>query len=558
MKALILANTNEYHFVDGNCIPTCFLQLHGGLTIMQRIFSLLSVSGFSPEDIAVCFGTGAAWDSNAVVKEINNIKVKKIFTPSNSLNKEIFDDDFFRDEDLLIINGTNVIDLAIITRLLRYKEKNVIVIKEMLSPDDAKKIITINDDIVSSIDDTESATYPWFGYAGICKLSKDFVSELKKRLVIPLSFLDAISLTLDSQVLKSVNYDDLGYGIIRKGQSNELIGGSYSKLNYRLVVRKEAECAGRAKLINEIDWLLKIPQELKPYFSTVLEYDIESPKVYYNVPYYGSRNLREYIFAGNFNVDDTVNFLDKLLHWMFNNVYCRKISVAPENWTLEKHVNRVLDRLVECCEKSEPLKSLIEAPSLVINGKKYKNVKELYEKIKSLPNFLRRVNPTDLVMIHGDLHFQNILLSNETDTGFILVDPRGEHKGSDIYYDMGKLFHSMHGKYDFIHSDQFRLNVDYVNGIPHAEYSFTNEYMVKEYDKIYGRFLDCMSKYEYFKNDPNWMMKCLWAEASHFCSVMTFHIEKSSTPDRVMLLYLTGVVLINEFYDKYIYNKDWN
>lgn len=47
-------------------------------------------------------------------------------------------------------------------------------------------------------------------------------------------------------------------------------------------------------------------------------------------------------------------------------------------------------------------------------------------------------------------------------------------------------------------------------------------------------------------------MKALWSEASHFCSVMTFHIGKSKTPDRVILLYLTGVILINEFYDKYL------
>lgn len=162
-----------------------------------------------------------------------------------------------------------------------------------------------------------------------------------------------------------------------------------------------------------------------------------------------------------------------------------------------------------------------------------------------------------MVMIHGDLHFQNILLSNETDTGFILVDPRGEHQGSDVYYDMGKLFHSIHGKYDFIHSDQIRLNLEYVNGVPNATYTFTNEYMVTEYDKIYEKFLKLIAGLDYMKNDPDWMMKCLWAEASHFCSVMTFHVAKSTTPDRVILLYLMGVILINEFYDGYIMGEQW-
>ena len=552
MKAIILANTNDYHLINGNYIPTCFLPVHGELTIIQRMLCLLSVSGFSPEDIIVCFGTGAAWDSNAVMEEVENIKVRKVFAAPGYLNKSIIDIDLFNEEDLVVVSGTDVIDLSIITRLLRYKEKNVIVVRDLLSPDDAKKIISTNEDIVSAIVDYKCSTYPWIGYAGACKLSKEFVSDLKKRLVIPLSFLDAIDLTLDTQVLKTVNYDDLVYGIVRKGHSNELIGGSYSKLNYRLVVRKEAEGLGRAKLINEIDWLLNIPDDLRPYFSSILEYDIDSPKVYYNVPYYGSRNLREFIFSGNYDVDDTIWFLDQLLRWMFSHVYCRRVGFASEKWTLQKHINRVLDRLIECCEKSEALQKLIEAQNIVINGKEYTNIRDLYVKISESNEFIKRVNPKELVMIHGDLHFQNILLSNETDTGFILVDPRGEHEGSDVYYDMGKLFHSIHGKYDFIHSDQFRLSIDYVKGIPHAEYSFTNEYMVKVYDKIYVRFLDCISEYEYFRMDSDWMMKCLWAEASHFCSVMTFHIGKSSTPDRAELLYLRGVELINEFYEKYL------
>ncbi len=557
MKALILANSGNYHFFKGECIPTCFLPLHGGLTIIQRIFSLLSVSGFSQDDICICFGTGAAWDSNSVKKSMAAIQMKKIYSPTDTLNRRMFEDDFFNSEDLLVLSGSDVIDLAIITRLLRYREKNVIVVKDMLSPDDTDKFISASDETVREIVDPENAAYPWIGYAGVCKLSKEFVAELNSRLIIPLSFLDAISLTLDSLTLKIVNYDDLGYGIIRRGHSNELIGGSYSKLNYRLVVKKEAEGAGRAKLINEIDWLLNIPEDLKPYFSSVLEYNITGPKVYYNVPYYGSRNLREYIFAGNFDVDDTIAFLDKLLHWMFDHVYCRKISAAPENWTVEKHINRVLDRLEECCGKSKALKGLIEADKVVINGVEYRNVRKLYEKISRMDDFIKKVNPTDMVMIHGDLHFQNILLSNETDTGFILVDPRGEHQGSDVYYDMGKLFHSIHGKYDFIHSDQIRLNLEYVNGVPNATYTFTNEYMVTEYDKIYEKFLKLIAGLDYMKNDPDWMMKCLWAEASHFCSVMTFHVAKSTTPDRVILLYLMGVILINEFYDGYIMGEQW-
>lgn len=553
MKVLIMANSGKEHFIDGRCMPTCLLPTHGKLTILERIFSLLCVSGFSHEDICVCCGIGGVWDNKYVKDSINNFKAKIIYSNgADVLNAKVFDDVFFADEDLLIVDGTEYIDLAIITRLLRYSEPNVIVVKDVLCPDDDDRLIKADGDLVTGMVESKTATYPWTGYAGIAKFSKQYIKDLNEKLIIPLPLLDAIGMTLDNENLKTVNYDDLGYGIIRRGHSNELIGGSYSKLNYRLVVRKEADAEGRDKLINEINWLLSIPKELKPYFSSVLEYDISSPLVYYNVPYYGSRNLREYIFAGNFNADDTIAFLKKLLEWMFKNVYSRKISDAPKDWVVQKHVNRVLDRLPECCEKSETLRKLINAKRLVINGVEYRNIKELYEIILKDEEFLNRVNPKELVMIHGDLHFQNILLSNETDTGFILVDPRGEHLGSDVYYDLGKLLHSVHAKYDFIHSDQFKLKLDMGGDIPVANFEFTNSYMVKVYDEIYDKFLKLIPTFEYFKNDPDWELKGYFAEASHLCSVMTFHIEKSATPERVATLYLTGVILINEFFDRFL------
>lgn len=553
MRALILANTGTEHFQNGKCMPTCFLKTHGDLSVIQRTLSLLSVSGFSNKDICICAGTDGAWELDDTKEQLAGLQVRTIFSSkSRVLPVRLFDDDFFKDQDVLIIDGDKVVSLAIFTRLLRYKFKDVIVINDLLSPDTQDYIINTRDDVVTSITDSKEAEYPWTGYSGVCKLSYDFIRLLNEKLIIPLSLLDALGMTIEGRKLISVNYDDLGYGIIRHGHSNELIGGSYSKLNYRLVVHKEAEGDGRDKLINEIEWLLSLPSELKPYFSSVLEFDITSPKVYYNVPYYGRMNLREYIFSGNYDADDTIAFIDRLLKWMFKNVYSRKISAAPSDWVMKKHINRVLDRLPICCQKSPELNTLINADRIKINGKIYRNVRELYEILKNNEAFLKRVNPEDLVMIHGDLHFQNIILYEDSDTGFILVDPREEKKGSDVYYDIGKLLHSVHAKYDFIHSDQFRLKMDLETEIPEAEFEFTNTYMVQVYDEIYERLIELLDSYSYFADDPDWMMKAYFAEASHLCSVMTFHIPKSDTPDRVVTLYLTGVILINEFFDKFM------
>jgi hypothetical protein len=553
MKALILANLGQGHYNDGEIVPSCFLPLYNKMTVIERQISLLNINGFTDDDICVLFGTGGIWDVESVKRRIDRIGTKKLFVPKNNVLKEcIFESSFFRGEDILIIEGNCVFDIATIVRLRRFHEKNVLVLTDLLEPDGIKQMVAVDEDTVVAVRNTELITFPWTAFAGLAKLSAGTVDRLKAVSTCSRPFLDAVDDVLKDCELKAVKYDDLINGNLNGNYSSELTGGSYAKINFRLIVRKDGTGEGRAKLINEIKWLLSLPQELKPYFSEVLEYDIESDNVYYNVPYYGSRNLREHIFDGHLDADATCAFLENLLDWMFANVYSRKISETPDNWIMDKHIKRVLDRLPECTKKAPDLGKIIAADRVVINGVEYKNAKELFTRLANMTDFVRRLQPKELVMIHGDLHFQNILLYNGTDTGFILVDPRGERLGSDIYYDLGKLWHSFHAKYDFMHTDQFKYTLSWDKGTPIADFTLTNSFAEGVYDEIHEKFLRLIQKYDFIKNDPDWEMKGLFAEAAHLCSVSTFHIGKTKTADRAIVMYLTGVKLINEFFVKYI------
>ena len=557
MKALVLANVGQGHFSDNEILPSCFLQLSSNMNVIERQISILNVNGFSNEDICVLFGSKGVWNVASAKKRIKKINTKKLFTNKNNiLCENLFNSNFFEGEDVLILEGNLVFDLAIISRLKRYRQENVLVVHSLLRPDEINHVIELEDNRVVAINTAEIMKFPWVGFAGIARFSADVINTLKNVVVSPMQLLDGINEILGKYEITSIDYEDLRYGKLNGGHSDELVGGSYSKLNYRLVVRKEDDGAGRKKLINEINWLLSLPLELKPYFSEVLAYDVEGKKIYFDVPYYGSRNFREHILIGHFDSDAAISFLENLLDWMFKNVYSRKIGDAPNTWIIEKHINRVLDRLIECSEKSKILAKIISADRIIINGVVYKNIKELYVGIANRADIIDILSPRDLVMIHGDLHFQNILIYNENDTGFILVDPRGEILGSDIYYDMGKLWHSFHGKYDFIHTDQFRLNLSWENDIPNAEIYITNTLVEKVYDAIYEKFLKLIKKYDFIKNDLNWEMKALFSEASHFCSLATFHIGKTVTTEREIVLYLTGVKLINEFYQRFVNGND--
>lgn len=553
MKALILANVGSPHYSNGEMVPSCFLRLYNEMTIIDRQISLLNVNGFTEKDICVVCGKEGIWSRKEIRERVSALGAKIVRTDSeDEFCSGILDRSFFEGNDVLVFEGNCVIDIAIIARLLRYHGKNALVVDEVRDPDDVRQLIRTDGDEIVSIKNSEDMDYPWLTFAGVAKFTEAAFLRLMDVSKHSRPLLEAVNEVLPDFTFKAIRYDDLIYGRLNGGHSDELTGGSYSKLNYRLVVKKQCDNEGRAKLINEIKWLLSVPPELKPYFSQILEYDIDSPNAYYNVPYYGKRNLREHIFDGHLDADAACRFLDGLLTWMFRNVYSRKIGETPDGWVMQKHINRVLGRLPECERKSPEFARIIEADRVFVNGKEYRNVRELYTKLSKMDGFLERVKPKAMVMIHGDLHFQNIILTNETDTGFILVDPRGESEGSDVYYDLGKVWHSFHAKYDFIHSDQFEYEMEWKDGVPHAKYRITNTFVEKVYDEMYRKFRKIITNYDYIKNDPDWEMKILFAEASHLCSVSVFHIDKTEKPDRAIVMYLIGVQLINEFFDKYI------
>ncbi len=558
MKAFVMANVGKVHFYNNEILPSCYLPLYNEMNVLERQISLLNVNGFANEDICILFGSSGIWNIESVKRRTESIRTKKLFTDKNNLlSKDIFRDAFFDDDDILIIEGNQVFDIAILSRLRRYSRKNVLVVKRLLEPDETKPVFELDGKRVTAITEPELMSFPWIAFSGIARISSGALKELRHVVTAPMPLLEALNGILGTTEMISINYEDLLYGRLNGGHSDELTGGSYAKLHYRLVVKKTGSGEGRAKLINEIKWLLGLPQDLKPYFSEVLEYDVESPEVYFDVPYYGSRNLREYIFDGHFDSDATITFLEKLLDWLFSHVYSRKVSAAPDYWAKEKHVRRVLDRLAECSEKSEVLGKLIAARFLDINGVRYRNIREIFTEIEKNKDFLAAINPQELRMIHGDLHFQNILVYPGNDRGFMLVDPRGELDGSDLYYDMGKLLHSFHGKYDFVHSDQFRLSLSWHGVVPSADFELTNSFSENVYNEIYGKFLSLIQKYDVIRNDPYWEMKALFAETAHFSSVATFHIGKTKTADRAVVLYLIGVKLSNEFYERYLKDDRW-
>lgn len=311
----------------------------------------------------------------------------------------------------------------------------------------------------------------------------------------------------------------------------------------RCVVRKSA-ANGEAKLVDEITWLLNLPSPVAAHFPRVLLYSLQSHHVYYYMPFYELPTLRTLLFEG-LQLNQAESIMDKIVAFLFNELYPIETFDAANDHFRKTHIARAKQRLHEAKNESEYFTKLLAPSSLVINDAELENLPGLLKRCERAENLCRRLMPPKLYFVHGDLHFDNMLvdLSAEgTLRNFVLIDPRGFHGGEDIAYDLGKLWHSFHGCYDHIIYDRFLLKEDWVDrSKPSFRLAFT-DYKLRELYSNVGRMLEAKLG-KIILDDSDWKFRTRFAEALHFASLAPFHIGKEQ---RAKALYIIAVQLLSE------------
>jgi CheY-like chemotaxis protein len=237
------------------------------------------------------------------------------------------------------------------------------------------------------------------------------------------------------------------------------------------------------------------------------------------------------------------------------------------------HIRELLMPPIRTAQR-DALLELLNAPKLKIGGKIMRQPTEILRELLKSKAKKSKFMPTKLGRIHGDLHFDNILVGTEVlEKPFIkLIDPRGFRRGADFAYDIGKLLHSCHGKYDMIDDGFFSIK-DESDLVTHSRTGTVaisapvtielreerqgggsrdtvtsygrriKEEHYEAFDRIenwlVGEFLPIL-----MKDDPQWKIRSYLNEALHFCTMGAFHLERS--PLKALTLYVTGVQLMNK------------
>lgn len=171
------------------------------------------------------------------------------------------------------------------------------------------------------------------------------------------------------------------------------------------------------------------------------------------------------------------------------------------------------------------LDELLSMQYVLINGKRYMTPDLAMAGIIDDPDKMRILLPTKVGLIHGDLHTGNVLIK---DGELYYIDPNG-NLDMPIEYDIGKLLHSVHGKYPLIMQGNFLVEEQRGGGFNFAVRAS------KIYDEAYSQLCNNLTNDQYLRG--------LFAEALHFATMLPHHTKNRT---ETIALYLRATELFNE------------
>lgn len=287
----------------------------------------------------------------------------------------------------------------------------------------------------------------------------------------------------------------------------------------------------REKLIDEINWFLELPKECQVLTPRILDYSTNVKDPYVKFEYYGYQTLSElFLFE---NVHSKV----------WENILLRLFSILHEYWhSKERHHKEIRENTFAMYwEKTESRLSDVNLSFLKddihINSHCLPGWHRIGERIKNACEIMSQ--NASWSIIHGDLCFPNILFDVETGL-FRFVDPRGKFGNchgiyGDKRYDIAKLFHSVHGKYDFIVNDLFDIRQEDVNRWQLTIFSSEQHDQV---EIILRKFIT-ESGFD--------LGEIMCIEGLLFLSMIPLH---SDYPKRQMAFWLIGMRVLNEALEK--------
>ena len=393
-------------------IPRCFTTTIGSVALIEYLVRILRLLNIPPNDIYLATSSSIMWGSKKYHDTISSLGVNEIIIEKKfkhsfpTLLKSLKN---FKSEDVLVVNGDNYFKFSDLEYLI-YNNSNInkALIHKRNSVASKEPILDlIKNKILKIVTQNQSKKIPWYTYYGAIYLKKSDVIKIKKFKLFDVPYLECLvnkmKIKVETKEISSISDKNSEYKL------KELKGGSFAGLKKMILVHKQADKIGRDKLINEIKWIQNLDQKASKKFPTIINYEISKNSAWYTMPWYPIDNLRQKIISGVFGINEISYNIKPVLNFLWENLYLKKKQKANLDWVNKKHFDRYYKRQNKL-KKIQPFKKILELNKILINGHQYQNLPNIMNEVKNLSDKYKVFVPNSLFRIHGDLHFQNILV----------------------------------------------------------------------------------------------------------------------------------------------------
>ena len=289
------------------------------------------------------------------------------------------------------------------------------------------------------------------------------------------------------------------------------------------IIKKSSD---RKKIKAEFDFLVSVPEELKPYFVPVRDYVEGESGASYTMPKLPMLDASVRFINGNLRGSALERFMEDSSRYLeAANALKRPATKETFEFIADKCISRLDD--LKRWEGWSGLEAFVAA---------HTDYAGFEEAAKVLQGLLERERKNLLaagqVFSHGDLCLSNMLY--DEGAGLLqLIDPRGgvaDTSYRSAYYDLAKLSHSLLGGYDHI-----------INGV--ASIRFDNDMKAQLALGIEG-YEDVRAMFARMVEGRGFPLRLVrLVEASLFFSMLPLHQESSR---KVHMLALRGIEILNE------------
>lgn len=298
---------------------------------------------------------------------------------------------------------------------------------------------------------------------------------------------------------------------------------------------------GAEKLIREYQWLKNIPTELLSKYPYLFPRPIS---IYSNISLNKAEiriskipriSLSKYILGKRLSLEQVSQSFDSSMEALLRILYpLRSGSTKTFDGYYEYHAKRIAlaRKYLRRLPYFEPM---LNAKELIINGISCPTINQFLAWLDD--NFGKIFISTKLVAVHGNFHFDNILIepNDIIDMGSVsFIDPRGDEVGFP-HYDFAKVLTPIESYYDEIHYGLFRLDYSILGNSYSMQIEIDDEYNTL-YQSCFLSLEKWIQEFSYAEEVDRFHFLAMThtVHCIHILSFTFYHAyQQSSSPDRI-------------------------